>query len=69
LQALKLHVATVETPLVVLLEHHGADEASDRRIVGEDADDVGAPLDLGIEPLERVGAVDLGRRQNCPDRR
>ena len=57
---LKLHVAPVETPLVVLLEHHGADESGDRRVVGEDAHDIGTPLDLGIEPLERIGAVDLG---------
>ena len=26
-------------------------------VVGEDADDIGASLDLFVEPLERVGAV------------
>src|SRR6266550_9249596 len=29
-------------------------------LIGEDADDLAAPLDLAIEPLERVGAVQLG---------
>lgn len=29
-------------------------------IVGEDADDLGAPLDLAIEALDGVGAVKLG---------
>lgn len=33
LQALKLHVAAVQAPLVVLLQHHGADQPGDRRIV------------------------------------
>jgi len=42
-QRLKRHVAPLQLPLVVLLEQQRADE----------------PLDLGIEPLERIGAVDL----------
>ena len=31
----------------------------DRVLVGEDADDPGAPLDLGMEPLDRVCRVEL----------
>jgi hypothetical protein len=56
---LKLHIAPVEAPLVVLLEHHGSDESHDGRIDGEDAHDVRAPLDLGVQAFQRVGAVDL----------
>ena len=29
-------------------------------LVGEDADDFGATLDLAVEALDRVGAVQLG---------
>ena len=38
---------------------HGADQACDGGVVGKDAHDVGSPFDLGVEPFERVGAVDL----------
>jgi hypothetical protein len=38
----------------VLLGEHRSDEADDRRSVGEDADDVGAPADLFVEALEWV---------------
>ena len=38
----------------MLLGQHRPDQAGDRRPVGEDADDVGAPADLLVEPLERV---------------
>ncbi len=31
----------------------------DRRVVGEDADDTGAPFDLLVDPLQQVGAPDL----------
>ena len=56
MQTLKLHVAPVQAPLVVLLEHHGADQPHDGPIVGEDGHDVGASLDLGVQSLQRVGA-------------
>lgn len=59
LEALELHVAPLQAPLVALLEQHGADQARDGAVIGEDAHHVGAALDLGIEPLERVGRVDL----------
>ena len=44
---------------MILLEHHGADQADDGGIVGEDADHIGTALDLRVQALERVGAVDL----------
>jgi hypothetical protein len=59
LQSFKLHVSTIELPLVVLLEQHRADEALYRSLVGEDPDDIGSALYLSIEPLQRVRAVDL----------
>ncbi len=47
-------------PFVVLLEEERSYEAGDGRLVREDADDLGAPLDLAVEAFERVGAVELG---------
>ena len=54
------HVAgALDGPLVVLLEEDGADEAGDGGFVREDADDLGAPLDLAVQSLERVGRMQL----------
>src|SRR4051812_18044187 len=39
---------------VVLLDAEHAGEADERLVVGEDADDVGAPADLAVEALERI---------------
>ena len=50
----------LDGPFIVLLEQDGADEAGDGGLVGEDADDFGAPLDLAVQSLERVGGVQLG---------
>ena len=47
-------------PFIVLLEQDRADEAGDGGLVGEDADDIGAALDLAVEPFQRIGGVDLG---------
>ena len=55
--AFDLHVAVLELPLVILFEEHGADETDDAVLVGEDADDIGASLDLLVQPLERIGRV------------
>ena len=52
--------STLDSPFVVLLEQDGADEAGDGFLVGEDADDIGAPLDLADQPLDGVGGVQLG---------
>ena len=54
---LDLHVAVLELPFVVLLEQDGANEADDAVFVGEDADDIGAALDLLVQPLEGIGRV------------
>ena len=48
--------AALNRPFVVLFEQQRADETHDGVFVGEDADDVGAPLDLA---LERVDGVDF----------
>ena len=56
------HVAgPLHRPLIVLFEQDGADQTDDGVLVGEDADDVGASLDLAVEPLDRVDRVQLGR--------
>lgn len=36
------------------------DEPDDGILVGEDADDIGAALDLAVEALKRIGRVQLG---------
>ena len=43
----------------MLFGQDGADEADQRVAVGEDADDVGAPADLLVEPLLGVVGPDL----------
>ena len=58
--SLDLHVAALEQPLVVLLEQDGADQPGDAGLVGEDADDVGAPFDFLVQALQRVGGVQFG---------
>ena len=47
-------------PLVVLFGENGADEADDGGVVGEDPDDVGASLDLAVQPFNGIRAVKLG---------
>jgi len=46
-------------PFVVLLQQDGAGEADDGGVVGEDADYVGAALQLIVDPLEWVRRGDL----------
>lgn len=41
-------------PFVGLFEENGADEADDSGLVGKDADDIGAALDLAVEALAGV---------------
>ena len=59
-EGFQCHVSSADGPLVVLLEQDGADEAGDGCLVGEDADDVRAALDLLVEAFQGVGRVDLG---------
>jgi hypothetical protein len=44
---------------VILFEENGADQAGDRVLVRKDADHVGAPPDLAVDPFERVGGMGL----------
>ena len=46
-------------PFVVSFDQHAAGEPQQGGGVGEDPDDVGAALDLAVEPLEGVGRPDL----------
>src|SRR6266481_7876292 len=52
-----LQIAVLQLPFIVLLEQYRADQPNNGGLIGEDADDIGAPLDLFVEALERVGAV------------
>jgi len=52
-------VAALQRLLIALLEQHGAYQTRDGAVVGEDAHDVGAPLDLSVQSLRRVGAENL----------
>jgi hypothetical protein len=51
---------SLDRPFVVLFEQDGTDETPDGGFVGEDADDLGAPLDLAVQPFDRIGGVQLG---------
>ena len=44
---------------VVLFEQDRADQADDCLVVAEDTDDLGAALDLAVDPFDRVGRVQL----------
>src|SRR5215469_3233031 len=62
------HVAgALNWPFIVLLEQDRTDETCDGLIIGEDADDIGAALDLAVQPFDRVCRVQLGpsRRRKC----
>jgi len=49
----------LQLPFLLLLQQLAAHQPRDRGVVGEDADHVGAPFDLLVQALERVGAPDL----------
>ena len=55
------HVAALLGPLVGLFHQHRADQPDDGVTVGEDADHVGTPADLPVEPL--LGLWDQTCRQ------
>jgi hypothetical protein len=48
-------VAAANEPLVILFDAEHPGESDQALVVGEDSDDVGAPTDLLVEALERVG--------------
>jgi hypothetical protein len=53
-------VAACDEPFVVLFDQQRAGEPDQGGVVGEDADDVGAPADLAVDALERVRGPQLG---------
>jgi len=54
------HSTDAEILLIVGLEQEGTNEPGDGSLVGKDADNVAAPLDLAVQSFEWVGAVQLG---------
>lgn len=50
----------IHCPSVIPPKYRFADPASDRALCREDADDLGPPLDLAFESLQRIGAAQLG---------
>src|SRR5881227_44984 len=67
---LNLHIAVLQLPFIVLLEQYRANQPNDGGLIGKDADDIGAPLDLFVEPLKWVGNryEDRGARPSGWDR-
>jgi hypothetical protein len=57
--AFSMPAGSLHRPFIVLLEEDRTDKAGDGVLVGEDADDLGAALDLAVEPLQRIGGMDL----------
>ncbi len=54
------HVASaLHGPFVILLQQQCADQAGDGGLIGEDADNLAAALDLSVEPFEWIGRMDL----------
>jgi len=51
MQALNLHLAPVQAPPFVLIDHHGADQSADGHIVDENAHDIGSTLDFCVQSL------------------
>ena len=51
----------LQQPLVVLFEEHGADQPGNAGLVREDADDIGPPLDLFVQPLKGLVLCSLVR--------
>jgi hypothetical protein len=56
---LREEAASLQLPFFLLLQQLTAHQPHDRRIVGEDADHVGAAFDFLVQPFERVGAPHL----------
>ena len=54
-ETFELHVPPLQLPLVILLEQQRSNEPDYRRIVWEDADDIGASLDFRVQTLEWIG--------------
>ena len=73
--AFQRHVAgALDGPFIVLFEQQRADEADDGVVVGEDADDVGSPLDLAVQAFDgvdnryKIPGAEVRLRISCPRR-
>jgi len=49
----------LQGPFVILFDHHSSNQSDDGALIGEDPHDVGPAFYFGIEPLKRIGAMDL----------
>jgi hypothetical protein len=58
-QGFHVQVAVRLDPVLVDLHGQGPDQPQATGLVGEDADDVRASLELLVDPLEHVGALEL----------
>jgi hypothetical protein len=57
------HIARpIDRPFIVLLEQDGADQTGNGVVIGEDADDFGAALDLTVESSSGLVEWILGLR-------
>ena len=60
-ESFKGHVAgALDGPFIALFHEDRPYKSGDGGLVREDPHDIGASLDLAVEPLDRVGAVELG---------
>jgi len=58
-QSFQRHVSSADGPLIILFTENSADKANNGRLVGKDADHVGAALDLLVDAFQGIGGVDL----------
>ena len=59
-ESFKRHITgALDSPFIALFHEDRPDESGDRRFVGEDADHGCAPLDLAVQALDGIGAVEL----------
>jgi hypothetical protein len=61
-------VGAADEPLIVVLDAEHAGDADQALVIGEDADDVGAPADLAVRALATL-KKELTRRRSWPTRR
>jgi len=54
-ESLDLNVSAGDLPFVVLFEEYRADEAGDRGLVRDYADDIGAAFDLIVQARDGIG--------------
>ena len=65
-EGFQCHVSALQCPFVVLLEQQGAHQAVDGRLVGEDADDIGATLDFAVQTHQSERSTETRRTVRPP---